>query len=474
MPLTQNNTLWQSILGFNFDDAEGDYCFSVRLAQEQGWTEHFTQQAILEYRRFMYLAATENVMVSPSPIVDEVWHLHLLFTESYRRFCRLLGKEIAHIPSTHSQKEASKFKEATEQTARAYEQAFGALPAAIWEHSTMAAGLGLNAKRGLLKRVILLGLLMLALLFPLFVLVLRPLYLKLNNPYFLLGYGGLVVLTFYGLHRANRSLFRQLADRFPKDSFPFHLSPAEGVFLKTGKRTAVVASVVNSLVQKRVVVVNSNKTLQWQPNEEPLTGEESLAAQVLEQSGALDYPTLLRQLLEKPRFQNTGNGGTTLQQTIQESRWFSALFGGNFCVLGFVFLLGLTRLVTGIVREKPVAFLAFFMLVFFCFIVGYLARLLRFANTITLPHFYKSAFHSREVGPEWNYFLLDAAGLHFSFAPLLPSAGKDASGTDGVAVEVMEEAVAAAVVEVAVAVVAAAIKKGNDVGNPVTLLLSVP
>ena len=104
-----NNIFWDTILKFDFDDPEGEYVFSTRLASENFWTKNFTEIAILEYKKFMYLAATSSSMVSPSEIIDKVWHLHLVYTESYNDFCKLLGKQIKHIPSTHNKKEISKF-----------------------------------------------------------------------------------------------------------------------------------------------------------------------------------------------------------------------------------------------------------------------------------------------------------------------------------------------------------------------------
>ena len=54
-------------------------------------------EAIEEYKKFMYLAATSNQMVSPSEIVDIVWHQHLIFTQSYKEFCDILGKKIEPV-----------------------------------------------------------------------------------------------------------------------------------------------------------------------------------------------------------------------------------------------------------------------------------------------------------------------------------------------------------------------------------------
>ena len=66
-----NTELWNKILAFDFDSPPGEYSFSIRMANENYWTTNFTKQAILEYKKFMYLAATSEFMVSPSEIIGD-------------------------------------------------------------------------------------------------------------------------------------------------------------------------------------------------------------------------------------------------------------------------------------------------------------------------------------------------------------------------------------------------------------------
>ncbi|TBO42123.1 glycine-rich domain-containing protein [Pedobacter kyonggii] len=139
-----NDTLWKSIQQFDFDHPPGEYNFSIRLASENQWTKDFTEKAILEYKKFMYMAAISDVMVSPSAIVDTVWHQHLIFTQSYQVFCALVGRQIQHVPSTHQKEQAEQFRLAKERTSRIYHEHFGAQPKAIWEYDTMLAGLKLE------------------------------------------------------------------------------------------------------------------------------------------------------------------------------------------------------------------------------------------------------------------------------------------------------------------------------------------
>ncbi|MFY1047352.1 glycine-rich domain-containing protein [Chryseobacterium sp. GP-SGM7] len=123
-----NKDIWGKIEKFDFDLPRSEYDFTLRLADENYWNQNFTKQAILEYKKFMYLAAVSDKMVSPSEIVDTVWHQHLIFTQSYSDFCKILGKQIQHIPSTHNKKDFQKFKLAKERTKKLYETHFGNQP----------------------------------------------------------------------------------------------------------------------------------------------------------------------------------------------------------------------------------------------------------------------------------------------------------------------------------------------------------
>ncbi|WP_143102094.1 glycine-rich domain-containing protein [Flavobacterium phragmitis] len=127
--------LWEKVQGFEFDNLQDQYGFSTRLALENYWTLYFTQVALLEYKKFMFLAATQNEMVSPSEIVDIVWHQHLIFTNSYTDFCNLLGKRIEHIPSTHNKAEFEMFHKAKERTKELYEINFGKQPLEVWHYT---------------------------------------------------------------------------------------------------------------------------------------------------------------------------------------------------------------------------------------------------------------------------------------------------------------------------------------------------
>lgn len=127
--------LFLKIMQFDIDGAgPREVTFAKKLAQQQNWTPDYTERVIKEYRRFLYLGAVE-APVSPSPHVDEVWHLHLTYTVSYwKRLCgEVLPQPFHHHPSRGGKNETNKYSEMFEKTLAKYEATFGQLPPAdIW------------------------------------------------------------------------------------------------------------------------------------------------------------------------------------------------------------------------------------------------------------------------------------------------------------------------------------------------------
>ncbi|MDI9365665.1 MAG: hypothetical protein QM541_11990 [Flavobacterium sp.] len=128
--IAAHQPLWHKIKNFQFDEPNASFPFSKKLAKEQHWSDGFTQKAIEEYRRFILLCCMLPNGASPSPIVDEVWHLHLTYTTSYwEAFCKqTLKKEIHHYPSKGGNEENIKHKEWYQQTLNLYETIFGEKP----------------------------------------------------------------------------------------------------------------------------------------------------------------------------------------------------------------------------------------------------------------------------------------------------------------------------------------------------------
>ncbi|MFN8288315.1 MAG: hypothetical protein U0V74_16280 [Chitinophagales bacterium] len=126
----KNDPLWKRIADYKLDDPEAQIPFSSKLAEEQQWTAEFTQSAIGEYKRFVYLCLVSPNGASPSPIIDEVWHKHLTYTHNYwQDFCKnVLRKDLHHHPSKGGGKEKDKHRKWFNQTLELYNQVFGEQP----------------------------------------------------------------------------------------------------------------------------------------------------------------------------------------------------------------------------------------------------------------------------------------------------------------------------------------------------------
>lgn len=142
MIATKDLSLWHAVQGFELDQAGAALPFSVKLAREEGWSPAFTQRAIEEYKKFIFLCCVSPTGAAPSPVVDQVWHLHLTYTQSYWvEFCRnTLGKDIHHHPSAGGSSEHERHRDWYGETLALYQTIFdGVAPADIWQRPVPAA-----------------------------------------------------------------------------------------------------------------------------------------------------------------------------------------------------------------------------------------------------------------------------------------------------------------------------------------------
>jgi hypothetical protein len=131
-------TLWQKIQDFEFDEPGADFKFSTRLARENGWTKAYSNRVIGEYKKFIFLCCISEHGVTPSDPVDQAWHLHLTFTRSYwTALCKnTLNREIHHNPTKGGKQEATKFDGFYTSSHKLYTEKFGEQPPAdIWQNN---------------------------------------------------------------------------------------------------------------------------------------------------------------------------------------------------------------------------------------------------------------------------------------------------------------------------------------------------
>ncbi|MBX7226238.1 MAG: hypothetical protein K1X55_09415 [Chitinophagales bacterium] len=134
----QQRRLWDRIRNFELDHPNQAFNFTDRLARENGWTYAYALAAVVEYKRFIFLICISDKPLSPSDQVDQVWHLHLIYTESYWiDFCKkTLFKKIHHGPTRGGKEEKDKYEELYSFTLERYKEIFMENPPQdIWPSS---------------------------------------------------------------------------------------------------------------------------------------------------------------------------------------------------------------------------------------------------------------------------------------------------------------------------------------------------
>lgn len=140
------------------------------------------------------------------------------------------------------------------------------------------------------------------------------------------------------------------------------------------------------------------------------------------------YPGFLARLQYQPVFTNIANCMDAFKKYFVKSKSFGRLFYANFAMLAFLLLLGLTRIFTGLLREKPVTFIFVTVIVLTVFIVMYLWRLTKLVGTTTLPNFYREHLineEEKENNWQWQYFLTGKAALTISLVLLVEATDRN-------------------------------------------------
>jgi len=130
-----DSELWRKIQAFDIDGGVAAFPFVKKLARENGWDLGHSEKVIEEYRRFVYLAMVAGHPVSPSDQVDQSWHMHMLYTESYwsRMTVEILPRPLHHGPSKGGSIESQKFDDWYARTLDSYRNEFGEEPPSdVW------------------------------------------------------------------------------------------------------------------------------------------------------------------------------------------------------------------------------------------------------------------------------------------------------------------------------------------------------
>lgn len=141
--------LYQRLQDFELDDPTHEFGFTRHLMKNQGWTLTYAERAIAEYKKFAFLTVVADHQVVPSDQVDQVWHAHVLLTQSYwEEFCpKVLCKNLHHHPARGGRIERAEFHHLYSQTIASYRQYFSSPPTDIWSSPDLRFGSELKMQR---------------------------------------------------------------------------------------------------------------------------------------------------------------------------------------------------------------------------------------------------------------------------------------------------------------------------------------
>lgn len=421
--MLQNPELWQKILSFDLDESKGEYCFSVRLAAENGWTKHINETAILEYKKFMYLAAISEEMVSPSEIVDIVWHQHLIFTLSYEELCKIIGRKIEHIPSTHDSSKERIFKQAVKHTQQLYRENFGNAPEEIWRTKNAFEIPGLKKAKSGRGMLTLIGIIVAAALFFPLMNLWRPFIITLNNPGFMIVYiiSFFVLLILLNFH--NRKRYVKIISAHSQSPVIQNLSADEMIYLQRNALSDVIQFKIDKMVKAEKVLVTSSSTLNVKDNVIADNPEEQAIIETIKAYNG-NYFSVMKILRKKPVFKNIIFGTEKVIDLIGDSKASSWIFILNMSLWFLYFSFGLSRLLIGSEREKPILFIFIFLCIIFPIILIYLNRFTATSVRKSLLQYFrkrhvfeKEKFHSED----WNYFLIGTMAMSPLLIPFVTS-----------------------------------------------------
>lgn len=80
-----------------------------RVMREKGWTRRMAEVTAQFYKNFLYLSKKyEEYTFNPSTQIDEMWHVHIIFTKDYHEICeKVFGHYFHHTPLEHANDRAA-------------------------------------------------------------------------------------------------------------------------------------------------------------------------------------------------------------------------------------------------------------------------------------------------------------------------------------------------------------------------------
>lgn len=423
----KKSDVWVEIEKFDFDSPPSEYGFSVRLAYENGWSLNFTQKAIEEYKKFMFLASISKEMVSPSEIVDTVWHQHLLFSHFYAYFCQKLGKWIDHIPSTHQVSEKYKFIQAQKHTKELYQEYFGEMPQDIWSNHSILEDFRKNSETNISRQQIdIVAFFMFGILFYPFKKLLEPVLLEIPNPHFLWMYGFLIAFVGIGVYFFTSHHFQRNMDiMIPKIAILKNLHPLELIYMKKRKLVFVIHAVTNELIRKGCIRIDTSNRLEINDKKEDLTFFEQIIYNYIQEQQTVYYTDLVNNFIYNPVFTQISNFADALKKVFFSSKIYLKYHIIKTSIFYTIFSFGISRLFFGIERNKSVDNLILMLIIFLIGHYFYSLYVGELCFSRIIPHYYRineiKIFIKQEQSNYlgWEYLTVGDAVIVSSFVPVI-------------------------------------------------------
>lgn len=189
------NPIWKQLENFTFNASNQLENYTKKLAQRAKWTTPFTNEVIEEYKKFLFLAATEKCILVPPPPVDLAWKMHIeYFPLSWKNICsQILGIKLKRANPPKENDDDPPFPRTVyyNQTLKIYSRVFHTWPSAtLWPTSEewFKTNITLPLKRN--SRPVILKLKNLIIIFILTAFIISIVF---NNPWIPTG---MIIMTF--------------------------------------------------------------------------------------------------------------------------------------------------------------------------------------------------------------------------------------------------------------------------------------
>ncbi len=382
----KSDPLWQKLTELELDAVDASLTFTRRLARENDWSINYTSRVIDEYRRFVYLTQRCDHQVTPSDEVDQAWHLHLTYTQSYwNDLCHsALNRPLHHGPTKGGKSEGIRFEDQYARTLASYEEIFGhAPPEEIWPPSEIRFGEAASFVRVNKQHVWVLpkpwrvGRGRPLVVASCFALISPPLAAGATmNPF---DFDGPTFLTFYivlSVFAVLGALICRSALRTPDDPNINidSLANNESIAALQGKWQSVLHVALAKLLREKAIEFDKRKKFLGKvvlpfsgdyyliANREPNENDTDLEQEILKATAGdgMQVEKIGKSLkLDAERIIEISESNGLLET---KSSYLSAQLAAAF-LLGSTLLIGVIKLIVGISRDKPVGYL------FLCLIV---------------------------------------------------------------------------------------------------------